>query len=217
MGGAHSGDPAGGRVPDAHFERRYRADPDPWRLRDRWYEQRKRALTVAALTRPRYRRAFEPACALGLLTELLAARCDEVVAVDASATAVAATAERLAHLTNVSVAAMSVPDQWPDGSFDLIVLSEVGYYLDATAIAALRDAAVARLTTDGDLIAVHYRPDVPEHRTNGDLVHEVLHASPRLRGVLHHVEDLFRLDVLTRTARPWSAPDAGSRAGRAVS
>ncbi len=188
-----------GRVPDVHFEARYRADADPWRLEHRWYERRKRGLTVAALSRPRYRRAFEPGCALGLLTELLAVRCDDLLAVDASATAVAAASRRLADQPHVRVEVLAVPDAWPDGRFDLIVLSELGYYLPRAGIEVLRDTAIAHLTDDGELLAVHYRPHAAEHRTTGDVVHRVLRAAPQLDHVAGHVEDLFLLDVFHRS------------------
>jgi SAM-dependent methyltransferase len=184
------------RVPDAHFEERYRADQDPWRLEHRWYERRKRALTMAALTRERYRRAFEPACGPGLLTALLAQRCDEVLAVDVAPSAVRVAARRLARHPHVTVGAMAVPDAWPSGHFDLVVLSEVGYYLAPDALVDLRDAAVAGLTDGGELLAVHYRPDADEHRTNGDDVHDVLRAADGLTRVAWHVDELFRIDVL---------------------
>ena len=49
---------------------------------DRWYERRKYAITMAMLPLPRYRHAYEPGCSVGVLTELLAARCDHVTATD---------------------------------------------------------------------------------------------------------------------------------------
>ena len=61
----------------------------PWGFADRWYEQRKYALTVASLPRPRYRRAFEIGCSVGVLTALLGERCGELLAVDVAAAAVA--------------------------------------------------------------------------------------------------------------------------------
>lgn len=186
------------RVPDTHFETRYRAEGDPWKLEDRWYERRKRALTVAGLSRERYRRAFEPGCALGLLTALLAQRCDRLLAVDASATAINSAQRRTAELAHVELAIMGVPDDWPPGHFDLVVLSEMGYYLDRATMERLRDRALASLTDDGELLAVHYRPAVPEHILDGNTVHEILHAAPGLRPVLHHVEDEFVIDSFRR-------------------
>ena len=38
-----------GRLPDAFFKAMYAESYDPWRLADRWYEQRKYAITMAML------------------------------------------------------------------------------------------------------------------------------------------------------------------------
>ncbi len=57
-----------------YFVDLYASDPDPWRLATSWYERRKYALTVDALPNERYRRAFEPGCSIGVLSELLAPR-----------------------------------------------------------------------------------------------------------------------------------------------
>ena len=56
----------------AYFDDMYAESPDPWGFRTRWYEERKFALTMAALPRRRYRRVFEPGCSVGMLTRLLA-------------------------------------------------------------------------------------------------------------------------------------------------
>ena len=69
-------------MPDNYFDRMYAQAADPWQLADRWYEQRKYAITMALLPYPRYRHAFEPGCSVGVLTEKLAGRCDHVTATD---------------------------------------------------------------------------------------------------------------------------------------
>ena len=79
-----------GRLPDAFFEAMYVESPDPWRLADRWYEQRKYAITMAMLPAARYRHAFEPGCSVGVLTEQLTGRCDHVTATDVAAAALKA-------------------------------------------------------------------------------------------------------------------------------
>jgi hypothetical protein len=63
-----------------HFDELFRLDADPWRTRTRWYEVRKRALTLAALPQERYERACEPGCGAGEMTAALAQRCGSVVA-----------------------------------------------------------------------------------------------------------------------------------------
>ena len=119
-------------LPPTYFADMYAGAEDPWGFRSRWYEQRKRDVTLAALTRPRYRRAFEPGCSIGVLTAALADRCDEVVAADVDERAVAtARGEPRPALDNVRVERLSVPEEWPDGMFDLVVISEVAYYLGA--------------------------------------------------------------------------------------
>ena len=189
------------QVPAAEFEARYRNDPDPWHFARSPYEQRRYRRTLAALPRARYRRAFEPGCSIGVLTEQLAARCDRLVAMDGAATAVAEARRRCAALPGVEVVAGEVPDDWPEGSFDLVVLSELGYYFTALALSGLRDRAVASLDGGGHLIAVHWRGTSGDHLLGGDEVHDVLGAAPQLRPLssFSHVEEAFRLDVWIRS------------------
>lgn len=164
------------RVNPGDFEPRYADAPDgdPWAFATSPYEQRRYDLTVACLDRPRYRRVFEPGCAVGELTVRLAARCDEVVAVDPSPTAVARARARVAREPGVHVAVGAVPEAWPAGSFDLVVLSELGYYFDRTDLAALVDRARACLAPGGQLLATHWRGHSDDHVLHGDDVHAVL-------------------------------------------
>ncbi|MEO9256146.1 MAG: hypothetical protein ABI305_11425, partial [Tepidiformaceae bacterium] len=67
------------RLGDEYFETMYSQDDDPWRFESSWYERRKYDLTLAALPRQRYGRIFEPGCSLGVLSEGLAARGDELI------------------------------------------------------------------------------------------------------------------------------------------
>jgi SAM-dependent methyltransferase len=172
----------------------YAAAEDPWGLADRFYERRKRDLLMACLPRATFRRAFEPGCAIGLLTERLAQRCDELLACDTAARAVDATRARLAGSSNVAVSQRTIPEEWPDGSFDLIVLSEVAYYCDD--IDALVSRVHASLAADGVAVACHWRHAATEHPRTAAEVHEALGRA--LTNLAHHVEDDFVLDV-------WSA------------
>lgn len=198
-------------TPAEYFEGMYEGSPDPWSLAERWYEQRKYALTVASLPRARYRSAFEPGCSVGVLTQQLAARCDALLAVDRVAAAVATTRQRVISLRNVRVEQRELPEQWPPGSFDLIVLSEVAYYLDAAGCSRLLDAAVGSLTPGGDLVAVHWRPAVAEHALTGDAVHEALNGRSGLFRLCRHVEADFLLEVYTRV--PPAALSVAAREG----
>ncbi len=185
----------------AYFDRLYADADDPWGLGTRFYEQRKRSLLLASLPRPRFDSAFEPGCATGLLTAELATRCSDVLAWDVAQRAVDATSRRVAGLPNVGVARGAIPGAWPEGRFDLIVLSEVGYYsLDLDLLA---ERAWTSLSDDGVLVACHWRHAAPDHPHTADDVHAALDRAP-LR-VVRHVEDDFRLDVWSTAGRSVAA------------
>lgn len=137
-------------LPTAHdFEAMYRADPDPWKFATSDDEREKYAAPLAALPRPRYRRASEIGCSVGVPTRQLAARCHELLAVDVSETALAEARKRCADQPNVRFARMHVPAAFPPGPFDLILLSEVGHYLSADDLARARAATLAHLEPGG--------------------------------------------------------------------
>jgi SAM-dependent methyltransferase len=184
-----------------HFDDLYRASDDPWKIRDRWYERRKRALTLATLPHERYARAFEPGCGNGELTVLLAARCGELIAADVSADAVALTRQRVANCTNVQVEPIQLPDGWPPGIFDLVVISEIGYYLDEPQSNRLADHIHARLSADGAVVACHWRRPIDGWSRNGDDVHETLLDRLELPRLCHYQDNDLVLDVWTRDTR----------------
>jgi SAM-dependent methyltransferase len=182
-------------LPASYFEAMYAESPDPWGFTTRWYERRKYALTVAALPRERYRRGFEPGCSIGVLTALLAERCEQLLATDISPAAVATATQRLASYDGVDVAQLAVPHEWPQGSFDLIVMSEIGYYLSAADLELTLDRVVGSLEPGGTLLAVHWRHPVEDYPLRGDDVHDVLAGSPELHRVVRHEETDLVLDV----------------------
>src|SRR5205807_10298182 len=99
------------------------ASPAPYGLAERGYGARKSAVSLALLPRQRYGAAFEPGCSIGVLTELLAGRCDDLLACDAVPQAVASAQARTAALAGVRVERRRVPCEWPAQSFDLVVFS----------------------------------------------------------------------------------------------
>src|SRR4051794_19155001 len=114
-----------------YFDGLYRDDLDPWDLASSPYEQRKLALLMASLPEARYREAFEPGCAIGVTTEALAGRCNRLLAMDGAIRAVEQARRRLVGVKGrVSVREGRIPVDWPALRFDLIVISELLYYLD---------------------------------------------------------------------------------------
>ncbi|GAA0816619.1 methyltransferase [Spirilliplanes yamanashiensis] len=181
-----------------HFVNLYLAKDDPWDLAIKWHDQRKYAVTMASLPRPRYRRCYEPGCSVGLLTRMLAERCDEVLAVDCAADAVRQTAELVRDLPHVDAALAMLPAELPAGTFDLMVVGDLLYYLSAEDMSALLDGLVARLEPGGDLVSVHFRDREHGGNYDGFNAHRELLAWPGLEPVVHHEDEWFVLDVLRR-------------------
>jgi SAM-dependent methyltransferase len=184
-----------------YFDAMFEADDDPWRFRTRWYEARKRALTLACLPQARYASAFEPGGANGELSAALASRCQRLVVSDGSARAVALARERTAALPHVHVQQGWVPADWPDEPFDLIVVSELGYFLGAPALQAFIEKAKSSLRAGGTLLACHWRRGSGDCDMNGDEVHARLDAGLALPRVCSVLEDDFRIDVWCEDGR----------------
>ncbi|MER6210045.1 SAM-dependent methyltransferase [Streptomyces sp. NPDC001642] len=182
-------------TPAAYFEDQYAGATDPWHLADRWYDRRKYGLTIAALPRPRYERAFEPGCSVGVLTTLLAARCDRLLSTDRIASAVATTARRTQGTDHVTVRQMTVPDEWPDERFDLIVLSELLYYFDDSTRARLLCQATESLTPGGHLVTAHWNHPVAEHACTGRDIAAQVDAVPDLKRLARYDDPDFTLTV----------------------
>jgi LmbE family N-acetylglucosaminyl deacetylase/SAM-dependent methyltransferase len=177
-----------------YFDELYAEKDDPWNLAGRFYETRKRGLLLASLPRPRFGAAFEPGCATGLLTAELARRCATVLAWDGAARAVELARARVGDRRDVRIERRRIPGEWPPGRFELIVLSEVGYYCPDLALLAGRiDAGLA---ADGVLVACHWRHAAPDHPRTAEQVHASVGAG--LRRIASHVEEDFLLDVWTR-------------------
>ncbi|MGH9102410.1 MAG: class I SAM-dependent methyltransferase [Acidimicrobiales bacterium] len=187
-------------LPPDHFDALYAASPDPWEYDRRWYERRRHRLTLCCLPSERYRRAFEPGCSNGALTSLLAPRCGEVVATDMSERAVMLARSRTAHLGNVEVRRLRVPHEWPGGRFDLVVLSELGYYLLPPDLGRFLDRAESCLDPGGHLVAVHWRGDADDFTVPGGAreVHDALLGRPGWARAVSHTEAELLVDVMER-------------------
>jgi SAM-dependent methyltransferase len=98
----------------------------------------------------------------------------------------------------VSVQTGTLPDDLPPGPADLVVFSEVLYYLDDQQLRATLDRSIAALRPGGHLLAVDWLPWAPEAPRNGDDVHRTLVARPELRVLVEHRDERFILHVLER-------------------
>lgn len=182
------------------FETLYQENPDPWQFATSAYEAQKYAKTLDALPRNFYQSAFEIGGSIGVLTEKLAQRCHSLLSVDVSQIAQQQAIARCKHLSNVRFELMSVPHEFPDEYFDLIVLSEVGYYWSLPDLILAQRLMIERLRNQGHLILVHWTVDALVLPLTGDLVHDTFIDLVPSR--LQHVESLthpqYRLDVFEK-------------------
>lgn len=190
-----------------YFRNVYAAEDDPFMLDSKWYERRKYALTLASLPKPHYRRALEPGCSIGVLTEQLATRCDHVVSTDVVDSALDSARRRVGDTAAVEFALWSLSDDWstlptPEAMFDLIVISEVGYYLDADDLTAAATRVVEHLEAGGTLAAAHWRHDVDDYPISGDRVHEIIAATRGLALLSRYLDEDVRIEVFVASDGP---------------
>jgi len=183
------------RLGPAFFDDLYATDPDPWQFATSEYEAAKYQATIDALNSRRFERGLEIGCSIGVLTERLATHCAQLTAIDVSEAALEQARERNPHVT---VERREIPEEFPDGKFDLIVASEVLYYLDVQAFEATLDHFERTLAPHGALLAVHWRHPTKTYPLRGDEVHERLRQLGWPATVQQRTDDY----VLERFDRP---------------
>jgi SAM-dependent methyltransferase len=185
-----------------YFDQVYQANRDPWNFETSPYERKKYATTLAALPRPHYADVLEIGCSLGVLTAQLAPRCAHLLAVDVSEAALAQTRARCVALPQVEIKLLRVPDEFPARQFDLVLVSEVGYYWSPTDLARAADQMLHSLKPGGQLLLVHWTPPVHDYPLTGDEVHAFFLAKATengpLRSLVTQRHETYRLDLLEK-------------------
>lgn len=189
-------------LPVSYFETLYARSPDPWGFATSAYEADKYVATLAALPRPSYARALEVGCSIGILTDRLASRCSSLLAVEPVETALASARTTNAHHAHVRFAAAFIPGDWPDGRFDLVLLSEVLDYLGRKDLEAVVESLAHSVEPEGDVVLVHWVGKKAGAAAHPDEASEILiHAAEAfLRPLRQERNAQYRLDVLRRFA-----------------
>lgn len=185
-------------APVDRFTDLYDRAADPWGVSTAWYERRKRAVALASLPEERYGLVIEPACGIGVFTRELAARCDRVLAFDPVPEAVRQGRSRTADLPGVHLCQGAVPGDFPTDPADLVVFSEILYYLGDEDLTDTVKRAVSGLRPGGQLLAVHWLPWAPEAPRDGMDAHRILLRHPDLDPLVEHIDREFVLHVLVR-------------------
>ena len=183
------------RLGREYFEGLYAESDDPWNFEASEYEQDKYARTLAVLGERTFRRALEAGASIGVFTEMLSDRCEELLAVDVSERAVAAARRRLSGRGHVRVERRTLPEEMPDGPFDLIVASEVLYYFPREEMLTVLRGFERELARGGVLLAVHWRRETETYPLQGDAVHDLLVEHTRLLNRETIIEPDYRLDL----------------------
>lgn len=184
-----------GRLDREYFEGLYESSSDPWNFETSDYEREKYRRTLEALGGRHFRRGLEVGASIGVFTEMLAGLCDSLLAVDVSEKAVAAARARLAGRHHVTVERKTLPEEMPEGPFDVIVASEVLYYFPREEMLAMLDGLEKILAPGGALLAVHWRRETRTYPLQGDEVHALLYAHTTLTPAASLTEPDYRLDL----------------------
>ncbi len=201
-----SNSPKQSLLPD-YFDRLYSTHDDPWNFETSEYEANKYAATLAALPLPQYRAAFEIGCSIGVLTAQLAERCDSLLSVDVSKKAMDRAIQRCQSLPQVRFQLMRVPEEYPTDSFDLTLLSEVGYYWSWDELKQAQRLIVDHLKPGGHLLLVHWTLYARDYPLSGDEVHDSFlelagantESTPQqLRHLWGRRHEEYRLDLFER-------------------
>lgn len=185
-----------------HLNALYTGSDDPWQTHSSAYEQMKFAQTVASLPRPRYRLGFEVGCGAGALTAHLAARCETLIAIDCTAAAIAAAKAR-SMLGNTEFIEGAVPENWPAQPPDLVILSEVLYFMTDDENAGLATRLALDCTPDSHVVLVNWLGDTGGGIGGEAAALRLIHALTETHETLASANlGQFRLDVLSRTLLP---------------
>jgi len=184
------------------WDESYAADYDPYGYAVDERQSERYRWQLAALGDGHFGRGLELACSIGVLTTLLADRCDEVLAVDVSEVAVERARRRLATRPAVTVEQRTLPADWPAGEFDLIVASDVFCYWTPGLVREGVRRCEDSLAPGGVLLVSNWLPFTPTHALSGDAVHRIVRRTTTLERDRSDRHGEHRLDCFVKTPRP---------------
>ncbi|RUS97541.1 hypothetical protein DSM106972_082780 [Dulcicalothrix desertica PCC 7102] len=187
-------------LPPSYFETLYTTNPDPWQFETSEYEAKKYTNTINALAKPRYQSALEIGGSIGILTEKLAPYCDSLLSVEVSKIAQKQARTRCKKLSQVRFELMRIPEQFPQETFDLVLISEVGYYWCRKDLQKSQTLILKNLAKGGHLLLVHWTEYARDYPLNGNEVHDsFLELAPtQLKHLKSQREQQYRLDLFER-------------------
>jgi SAM-dependent methyltransferase len=187
-------------VPAQYFVDLYRRERDPWHFESSGYERAKYRATLHALPKQRYDNALEIGCSVGVFTSMLAERVRSLLAIDVSPEALERARRNCARHPHVKFERRTMPYEYPDAHFDLTTVCEVGFYLGANDLLALRTNVIEHSMPGAHIVLVHWTPPVEGHASTTEEVHHSFRSARELRWLHGFSQPTYRLDVLERRA-----------------
>lgn len=180
-----------------YFKKVYEANDDPWDFETSEYEAKKYEATLASLPKKEYENALEIGCSIGVLTELLAKRCKQLLATDISDKALEQAKKRCADKENVTFQKLSFAEELPSNDYDLIMISEVAYYLSLSDWESAIEKLYKNLAVQGNIALIHWLPIVHDYPQTGDEVHHSFERvmQGKMKNVFSSRAENYRIDV----------------------
>lgn len=193
--------------PCMFFDSLYRLKADPWNYSKSQYEIKKYGETLEIMVGQKYNRILEVGCAEGVFTRMLKDRGESILAVDVSETALERAQKRNSDIPCVQFRKLNIYEEEPGEKFDLIICSEVLYYLDdPQCITAARERFISWLNKGGHILLVHMRrlsDDNSGHkstvtglpRIGAKTVHDIFHNSDKLELLKENLQPMYRISL----------------------
>jgi 2-polyprenyl-3-methyl-5-hydroxy-6-metoxy-1,4-benzoquinol methylase len=153
---------------------------------------------VEALGERNFHSAFEVGCSIGVLTSMLATKCQSLFAVDVVESALVMARETCAALKHVKFENLQVPLAWPEEQkFDLIICSEVLYFLSPMDIEIVAKLVFESLLPGGNVLLVNYTEQIDEPCSGDGAAEIFIKSSHNYLAVQKQIRNKnFRIELL---------------------
>jgi len=184
----------------AAFDKLYADNIDPWgfEVPQFSYQRRKYQTIVSLIPKRHYEHALDLGCGVGLLTQQLADKADQVLGLDVSTVAIQDARTRVQNMPNVGFEQADVLNLSNDldGRFDLLIVADVLYYLQPMSDQVLKETALRlrRLLKPGGIcvLANHFFFEIDPDSRLSRRIHQAFTWSPGF-GLLHDYRRAFYL------------------------
>lgn len=142
---------------------------------------------------------------------MLAPRCLRLLAIDSSATALKEAMRRTSGCRNVTLRQALLPRQMPRGPFDLIVASEILYYLQPNDLRIIISRLRGVLAPGGRVVIVHHLKDFDDAAVRPRYAQAAAVTALRRHMLLVSLINAgrFQAAALTRTSLPIARSPSG--------